>query len=201
MDSDKKELEKIRPLLSPIDPLIYKRWSPRSMTGEWLSEEEICALFEAARMAPSSYNAQPWRFVYATPHDTEWPHFFDLLVDFNKMWCKNAAVLIIALSRKTFEHNNKPSVTHSFDCGAAWMSLALEGASRGLVVHGMSGFDFERAAKMLVLDTATYQVEAMIAVGKRGTKDLLAKELLDKETPSGRKSAKDIVFRGSFSPS
>jgi len=35
-----------------------------------------------------------------------------------------AAVLIVIVSRKRFEHNNKLSKTHSFDTGAAWQSLA-----------------------------------------------------------------------------
>jgi hypothetical protein len=48
-----------------INPLILHRWSPRSMTGEELDEETIMSLFEAARWAPSSYNNQPWRFIYA----------------------------------------------------------------------------------------------------------------------------------------
>jgi len=46
-----------------INPLILNRWSPRSMTGE--DEHTIMNLFEAARWAPSSYNNQPWRFIYA----------------------------------------------------------------------------------------------------------------------------------------
>ena len=39
-----------------ISPLILNRWSPRSMTGEELSDDDIMSLFEAARWAPSSSN-------------------------------------------------------------------------------------------------------------------------------------------------
>jgi hypothetical protein len=39
------------------------------------------------------------------------------MVDFNKSWAKNAAVLVVVISRKNFEHNGKPSVTHQFDAG------------------------------------------------------------------------------------
>ena len=45
----------------PIESLLYRRWSPRAMSGEELSNDELMTLFEAARWAPSSYNAQHWR--------------------------------------------------------------------------------------------------------------------------------------------
>lgn len=75
-----------------IHPLIHARWSPRSMSAESISDDELKGLFEAARMAPSSYNAQPWRMVFSTKADAAWENFFDLLVDFNKMWCKRSRV-------------------------------------------------------------------------------------------------------------
>jgi Nitroreductase family len=37
------------------------------MSGEEISDTELMRLFEAARWAPSSYNGQPWRFIYANP--------------------------------------------------------------------------------------------------------------------------------------
>jgi nitroreductase len=58
------------------------------------------SLFEAARWAPSSANAQPWRFIYATRDTEEWNTLFNLLEDFNKIWAKNAAVLIVVVSKK-----------------------------------------------------------------------------------------------------
>ncbi|MGI0033161.1 MAG: nitroreductase family protein, partial [Nitrososphaeraceae archaeon] len=57
--------EPIRKPAYPINPLILNRWSPRSMTGQELDDENIMSLFEAARWAPSSFNNQPWRFIYA----------------------------------------------------------------------------------------------------------------------------------------
>ncbi|MGB8766569.1 MAG: nitroreductase family protein, partial [Nitrososphaeraceae archaeon] len=61
----KPETESVRKPKYPINPLILNRWSPRSMTGETLNDDDIMSLFEAARWAPSSYNNQPWRFIYA----------------------------------------------------------------------------------------------------------------------------------------
>jgi nitroreductase len=92
-------LEEARISTYKINPIILNRWSPRSMTDEKLSYEELMSLFEAARWAPSSANSnsnsQPWRFIYATRDTEEWNTLFNLLVDFNKIWAKDAAVLML----------------------------------------------------------------------------------------------------------
>jgi nitroreductase len=49
----------------PIEKLLIDRWSPRTMSGEEISQEELMRLFEAARWAPSSFNTQQWRALYA----------------------------------------------------------------------------------------------------------------------------------------
>ena len=103
-----------------IEPLLVDRWSPRAMSGEEISQEELMRLFEAARWAPSSFNAQQWRALYARRGTEHWQTFFDLLVEANKVWAKNAAVLVVFVSRRFFDYNDESSVTHSYDCGAAW---------------------------------------------------------------------------------
>ena len=180
-----------------IHPIIIGRWSPRAMAGEEISDEELMPLFEAARWAPSSYNNQPWRFIYAKRNTEHWKKFMDLMVEFNQSWTKNAAVLIVVISQKIFEYNGKPSRTHNFDAGAAWENLAIEGASRGFVVHGMEGFDYDKARNVLGIPD-DYDVECMIAVGVKGKKEDLPKELQDKEVPSTRKPLKEIVMEGGF---
>ena len=93
-------LEEARISTYKINPIILNRWSPRSMTGEKLGYEELMSLFEAARWAPSSANSQPWIFTYATRDTEEWNTLFSLLEDFNKIWAKNADVLIVVVSKK-----------------------------------------------------------------------------------------------------
>lgn len=180
-----------------IHPLLLNRWSPRAMTGEPITQEELMSLFEAARWAPSSYNNQPWRFLYAKKGTPHFDTFFDLLVEFNKSWCKKAAVLGVVLSEKIFEKTKKPSITHALDTGAAWENLALEGNGRNLVVHGMQGFDYVKAKTVLNVPDE-FEVLAMFAVGKPAPKETLSKELQEKEAPSSRKTVSEFVFEGSF---
>ena len=189
----------IRKADHPIEKLLIDRWSPRAMSGEEISQEQLMQLFEAARWAPSSFNAQQWRALYSRRGTKHWQTFFDLLVDANKTWAKNAAVLVVFISRKLFDHDNEPSATHSYDCGAAWENFALQGFYQGLVVHGMEGFDYERARKELAIPDE-FQVEAMAAVGRPGRRELLPEKLQARETPNDRRKVSESVFEGPFQP-
>ncbi len=96
-----------------------------------LENADLMTLFEAARWAPSSYNAQPWRFVYALRETASWTRFLDLLNPFNRSWAENAAAIIFIISdsliQPTADVEPMPSHSHSFDAGAAWALLALPG--------------------------------------------------------------------------
>lgn len=180
----------------PIHPLILNRWSPRSMSGEPISDAELFSLFEAARWAPSSYNNQPWRYVYAKRETPFFKSFLSLLSEGNQRWASQAAALVVSLAKKTFD-NGKPSMTHSFDAGAAWENLCLEGSSRKLAVHGMQGFDYAKAAELLKVPEE-YEIMAMFAVGKRAPAANLPTDLQEREKPSSRKPIEEFSMEGTF---
>lgn len=181
----------------PIAPLFLNRWSPRAMSGNPITDQDLMMLFEAARWAPSSYNAQPWRFMYAKREGPHWEKFFNLLDDFNKSWCINASVLVVIASRKNFEYNEEPAPTHAFDAGAAWENLALQSSLAGFIAHGMQGFDYERAHKELGVPDV-FGVYAMFAIGLPAPMNTLPPGLQKKEFPSDRKPLNEIVFNGQF---
>ncbi len=192
-----EEIKKHRKTEHDINPIILNRWTSRAMSGESLSDTEIMPLFEAARWAPSGMNNQLWRFVYAK-RDTEYfNEFFDLLMDGNKVWCKNASVLIILISRRNSYNDNRPQSSHSMEAGAAFQNLSIEGTSRNLIVNCLGGFDYAKAHKFLKL-TDVWNVECMIAVGKKGTKESLPEKLQQREIPSSRKPLSELVFEGRF---
>jgi nitroreductase len=168
------------------------------MTGEPLSEDEFLPLFEAARWAPSAFNNQHWRFVYATREDEEWDTFVDLLNEANQAWATEAGVLVAIFSKTTFEHNGEAAATRSFDTGAAFQNLALEGSRRGLAVHPMAGFDWGGAHEALGVPEEEFDVEAMVAIGERADPETLPEDLREREQPSGRKDFDEVVRRGSF---
>jgi nitroreductase len=181
----------------PVAELFLNRWSPRAMSGEEIAEEDLMSLFEAARWAPSSYNNQPWRILYARRGTEHWPTFLDLLVEGNKAWAKHAAALLLFASKETFDFNGEPYPTHSFDTGAAWENLALQATLKGYVAHGMQGFDYERARAALGIPEG-FRVEAMAAVGRPGAAEDLPEGLRKREAPSDRKPLAQTVCEGPF---
>jgi nitroreductase len=182
----------------PVDALFLDRWSPRAMSGEALSEAELMTLFEAARWAPSSGNFQPWRFLYARRDTDFWPAFLELLNPGNRSWALRAGALVLVISRTHFDGDGRPCVTHSFDAGAAWQNLALQAWRSNLVAHGIGGFDAERARRVLRVP-ASYAVEAMIVLGRRGDPALLDESQRKRELPSDRRPLAQSVCEGPFS--
>lgn len=180
-----------------VDPIFPRRWSPRSMTGATLSVSQVHTLIEAARWAPSCFNAQPWRLAWVNRESANWSAVSGTLVEANRQWADRAGALIVVSSRAAFEHNGKPNDMHAFDAGAAWMSLALQATAMGLVAHGMRGFDMAAACDALRVPTG-YAVQAIIAVGVPGRIEDLPAALQEKEAPSGRKPMAEIAFENDF---
>jgi nitroreductase len=180
----------------PILPLFIERWSPRAFSDAALTEEQILTLFEAARWAPSASNLQPWRFIYALRGEPEFDTLLSLLIPFNEGWAKRAGALIFVTSVASFD-GQRQNLTHSFDAGAAWLSLALQARSLGLVAHAMAGIEYEKAPLILNLPE-NLKVEAAIAVGYPGDPETLSESLQMRETPSQRLPLSSTVFKGRF---
>jgi nitroreductase len=180
-----------------VDSIFIDRWSPRAMSGAAIDEAELMVLFEAARWAPSSSNYQPWRMLYALRDSSHWPVFLGLLNEGNQRWAQHGSALVLFISKTTMD-DGRVSRGHMFDTGAAWENFALQGSLRNLVVHGMLGFDHDRARSELKVP-ADFQVDAMAAVGKPGELQLLPEHLRAREQPSDRRPLAQTVCAGPFS--
>jgi nitroreductase len=186
----------------PIDPLFLERWSPRAFDGSEVPDADLETMFEAARWAPSAFNSQPWHFLYAKRGDANWELFLSLLIPFNAGWAQTASVLVYIVSdslpftdRKTGEP--APSTTHSFDAGAAWVSLALQATRMGYHAHGMSGIQYDLARAELGLPDR-YQLNAACVIGRIGDLGQLDEKLQAREHPSDRKPQAEFVHAGGF---
>ena len=180
----------------PILPLLAERWSPRAFSDRTITEDQVLTLLEAARWAPSASNLQPWRFIYGVRGEPEFDTLLSLLVPFNEGWARNAGALIFVTSVTTFD-GQRQNITNSFDAGAAWMSLAVQAQSMGLVAHGMGGLEYEKAPLILSLPE-NLKLEAAIAVGYQGHPDTLPDMLKGRETPSQRQPLSAMAFKGRF---
>jgi len=185
----------------PINELLAKRWSPRAYdVNRTISREQLAALLEAARWAPSCNGDEPWRYlIFDRKCDPErWQKAFDCLSENNKKWVKNVPVLLLSCGGSIFEHSGKPNRYGQHDTGAASACLALQGAAMGLAVHQMGGYDAQKARAAFDIPEE-YTPMAMIAVGYQAAPDVLDEETKAKELkPRSRKPLETHFFEGAW---
>ncbi len=184
----------------PVDSIFTTRWSPRAFDRSIIPDADLMTIFEAARWAPSAFNYQPWRFLYAKRESADWERFLACLVPFNQGWAHNASVLVYICSDRLMEMKPgqaNPNHTHSFDAGAAWVSLALQATMLGYHAHGMSGVEWERVEAELKVPER-FRVDAACVIGRVGSPDVLDEKLRAREVPSDRKPVSAFAFAGDF---
>lgn len=176
-----------------LHPLIAERWSPRAYdVNASISDDDLAAIFEAARWSPSAFNAQPWKFVLGLRGDENFKAITSVLVDFNKEWAPKASALILT-NAITFREDGKVNPTALYDLGLAVSLLTVEANHRGYDVHQMSGFDHEAAKSKFPMEAGVEPVTC-IAIGKRTSPDSLSDEIREREVaPRSRKSLAEIV--------
>ena len=192
-------LQKSAETSAPIHDLIRERWSPRAFSSRHVEKEKLRSLFEAARWAASSYNAQPWYFIVATKEDPEnYKKILDSFVEFNQGWAKNAPVVALSVARMKFEHNGTPN-NHAFhDVGQAAANLALQATALGLQVHQMAGILPEKAREIFGIPDG-YEPVAGFAIGYPGDHTDLPDTLREQErAPRTRKPLDSFVFTGGW---
>lgn len=185
----------------PIDPLIANRWSARAFdASKPVSQEQIIALLEAARWAPSCFGDQPWRFIVWNKHADEksWQQAFDCLAPSNQTWVKNVPILILVCADTLFGHNQTPNRWAQYDTGAAAENLCLQASSMGLMVHQMGGFNADKTRESFLIP-AQITPMAMLAVGYEGDANNLPDELKTRELAARkRKPLGELFFNGTW---
>jgi len=178
-----------------IDPVFIHRWSPRAYAPTPIPDNILMTIFEAARWSPSCFNDQPWLFLYAAAED-ELKIFRSLLAEFNQQWTESAPVLGFLFARRRFAHNDKPNDWAVFDCGAAWMAMALQARMLGLYAHAMAGFDREKVYETLSVPETDYQAICAFTIGMYGNRDVLPEDMKKREIPSDRNPLSNMIIKG-----
>ncbi len=180
-----------------VDALFVGRWSQRAISERPLTEQQVSALFEAARWAPSANNQQPWLFVYAR-HAEHLRRLRTLLNDRNQRWASRAPLLIFVFARRRSPETGAPIRTAQFDTGAAWLSLALQAHKLGLSTRAMGGIHHDRVYEELGVPHEDFESMVAIAVGYPGEVEELPGDLREREKPNTRKSTREFVFEGRY---
>lgn len=165
----------------PVIDLIRNRRSSRAFSKRPIEPERIYSLFEATRWAPSSTNEQPWLYIYATHDQTDlWNKLFNCLNEGNKLWAKDAPLIILSLARKNFSIYPGANAHAMYDLGGANSFLTLQAVEMGLQVRQMAGFNPAKTIEEIRIPT-TYELGVFIAVGYPGDPETLPEKLKVRE--------------------
>ena len=186
----------------PIQSVLAERWSPYAFAERDVADEDLRALLEAARWAPSSYNEQPWRYILARRADAQaHAQLVSCLVEGNQVWAKNAPVLMIGIAVMTFARNGKPNKAAHHDLGLAAGNLCVEATARGLIVHQMIGIVPERVRELYKVPAEAEPLTGL-AIGHPGDVAQLPEPLRERDlAPRTRRPAGEFVFEGAWNQS
>ena len=182
----------------PIHDLLAERWSPVVFADQPVEPAALRAMVEAARLAPSSFNEQPWAYIVATrDNSAQFEKLASVLVEGNA-WAKKAPLLLLSVAKQNFDHNGKPNRHAGHDVGMATAQLIVQAGAFGLFVHQMAGFDAKKARGIFSIP-ADWEPMAMIAVGYNDPIGPADEKLRRREAgPRNRKPLESFVFAGAW---
>lgn len=181
-----------------VTELIKKRWSPVAFSDQPVTKEQLDELFRAAQWAPSSFNAQPWKFIYGLKGDDIYPVLYNLLNATNRIWARTAPALVLVMAETIFPGRDNPNRHAWYDTGMAVGNLLLKATEMDLFAHQMGGFDMEGSVAELDIPGGIEPV-AMMAIGYKGDVSLLPEEVAMREKKArSRKSIEEFVLNRKF---
>lgn len=161
----------------PIHPPIAARWSPRAFDpAAVVTVEQLTALLEAARWAPTWGHRQPVRFVVGVrrragaerPGDLPGDDTFTTLAGLlrrGNSYAHAAGALILVCADEG--EDERTALYSGVDAGAAMANLSIEAVARGLIAHPMAGFDADGAREAFAIPAGVRPL-MVIAVGSLG---------------------------------
>ncbi|MGE5431298.1 MAG: nitroreductase family protein [Syntrophomonadaceae bacterium] len=182
-----------------VHDLIKNRHSTRTFSEEQIDCDVILSLFEAARWAPSGGNEQPWRFILAGKNDPE--SYFKVLsslAEGNKVWAKNAPLLIVGIARLDRGIDKKLNKYAFYDLSGAVTNLILQATSQNLYVRQMGGFNPLMLRELFDIPE-NFEPAVVLAVGYKSEESDIPENLkIMENAPRQRKQLNEIVFSGKF---
>ena len=177
-----------------VKEAITIRRAYRSLEQVDIDDRTIEELAQAARLAPSCFNNQPWRFIFVRTRDG-----LDAMkgvMGQGNEWTFNASMIVAVFANKASDCVIKDREYYLFDTGMATAFLMLRATELGLVAHPIAGYDPAKVRKALGIPD-TMQVITLVIVGKKMDKTapgLSQKQMeVEKERPQ-RKPLDAFMF-------
>ena len=137
----------------------YRALAPVKITSELIRE-----LANAAQLAPSCFNMQPWNYVFV--HEPEMLDKMYSALSQGNEWAENASLIIAVFSDKEADCIIREREYFLFDTGLATGQMLLRATEMNLIAHPIAGFSPRKVKKILAIPENKLVI-ALIVVGKR----------------------------------
>ena len=185
-----------------VKTAIETRRAYRSLEKVEISQEIIEILGNAASLAPSCFNYQPWRFIFVYEKKVL-DQLVSALSSSNQTWATNASMIIVAFTKKeddcVIDREGYNREYYLFDVGQAVSYITLQATELGLVAHPIAGYNPKLVHEILTIPTS-YVVINLIIVGKKNPNidHLSEKQKVTEVERPKRLSLNKIVFHNRF---
>jgi nitroreductase len=177
-----------------IIDLLRLRRSTRALSPRPIELAVLWRLLEAARWAPSAQNEQPWRFIVVRRDTEQFGHLISTMHEYNRMWAKNASVLIAAVVRKSGGNGQPENPFALYDLGQSVAMLTVQAQSEEISIRQIGAFDSKKAGEYLEIPSGS-AVFTVLAMGYEGDPDELPENMKQMElAPRVRKPLFEIAF-------
>lgn len=150
-----------------VKEAIHERRAYRALEPIQITQDIINSLAESARIAPSCFNNQPWRYVFV--YDPEVLKKMHSALSVGNEWAKLASMIIVVFSKKENDCIIKDREYYLFDTGMATAFIILRATELGIVAHPIAGFSPKKTREILGIPDEM-NVIALIIVGKHSSK-------------------------------
>ncbi len=151
--------------------LVKKRQSTRRYLNKPVERDKIERCIEAARLAPSATNTQPWKFIVVDNPELREKvanKTFSQIVSFNRFSLQAPVLIVITSNRMNLSNKITQTLKNReltpIDIGIAAEHICLQAAEEGLGTCFMGWFDGKSVKKLLNIP-ASKRVELIIAMG------------------------------------
>jgi nitroreductase len=172
-----------------LDAILHRRSRERFDSLRPLPVPHLVSLLEAAHLAPSSYNLQPWRFLWTVRGDPEFDRVLLSLDPGNASWAASAPALVVGAFTRA-GRRGRPNPWAEHDLGMATAQLILQAVASGLAAHAMAGFDAGRLRDALRIPADIHPM-TVTAIGWPAEEPL---------PPRERAPLELVAFRGAWPP-
>lgn len=179
-----------------IKSLILSRKSTLAFSDKEIRKEDLQHMLEAAQWAPSAFNEQPWRFIYASKAENSdaYAKILDLLAPPNQLWSQNAPVLMLVAAKTKYSHNGVDNAHAMYDAGQAVGAMSIQATALGISMHQMAGFDAAKASAVFNFE-GEYIPVVIVAIGYAGDTATLPEALQKRAaSPRSRKALTELIL-------